>query len=148
MAQIFTFRLDGVLEYRRLKQEMARRDETRARHALTEHNRGVLEILREQEDARRELVAMKGHELDIARLRLQEGYLEVLDRRLRRALDRLQELAVEERDTRARLRDEARKVRALERLRDRRKTAHVRVQDRRERIFLDEVGSRKLREAS
>ena len=148
MAKIFKFRLDSVLEFRRLKEEIARRDGALTRRALKDHNRGVLAILREQDDGKQALTEMKLEVLDVTRIRLQESYLQVLERRLRRSVERLQELAVAERDARRLLKEAVQKVRVLERLRDRQEAAYACRQVREERNFLDEVASTMLREAS
>ena len=148
MAKIFKFRLERVLEFRRLQEEISRRDGALARRNLKTHNRGVLAILQEQDEGKQALGEMKQESLDVMRLRLQEGYLQVLDRRLRRAVERLQELAVAERDARRYLKEAVQKVRVLERLRGRQEVSHTRAQDRAERNFLDEVAANVFREAS
>ena len=150
MAKIFKFRLERVLEFRRLQGEIARRDSALAQRSLKTHNRGVLAILREQDDGKQALMEMKQDllDLDVSRLRLQEGYLQVLERRLRRSVERLQELAVAERNTRRLLKEAVQKVRVLERLRDKQEATHARRQDRAEVSFLDEVAANKMREAS
>ena len=148
MAKIFKFRLEGVLEFRRLQEEITRRDSALARRSLKDHNRGVLAILREQDDSKQALREMKQEALDVPRLRLQEGYLQVLERRLRRSVERLQELAVTERKKRRALKEAVQKVRVLELLRDKQEASHTLRQDREERIFLDEVATNMRREAS
>ena len=148
MAKVFTFRLERLLEIRRLKEEMARRDLARGARQLREHNQRVLAILREQEEAKREMKDMKTRSVKVSRLRLQEGYLEVLERRLRRAVERLQELAMAEQDAREALTETSRRVRVLERLRDRREAAFKSERERKERAILDEIAAFAYRKAS
>lgn len=139
MAEVFRFRLERVLRLRRLQEQVCRRDLARAQAAVMLQTRVVERLRDEERQGKDALRRMKMKTLDLERLRLQDGYLEFLARRILAALERLQELRKVETEKRAALAEAARKVKVLERLRERRHAAHLVELDRGERIFLDEV---------
>ena len=77
--------------------------------------------------------------MNIVRLRLQEGYLTSLERRIRSALDRQQALVKVEGEKRQALTEARKAVRVLERYRERQLRAWKVQEDLAERMFLDEV---------
>jgi len=139
MARSFVFRFEQVLGIRRLKEEIAERDLAIAQQAVRAQNDRVLRLMAEEEAGKGTLRALKQNTLNIPQLRLQEGYLASVERRIREGIARLRELGVVELEKRKILTEARKDVRVLEKYRERRLAAWRREQDLEERKFLDEV---------
>jgi flagellar export protein FliJ len=140
MTKAFEFRLEKLLELRRLKGDAAQREFAAAQKAVVERNRMILALMNQADEARVELRALQQRAIDVGRLRNAGEFLDSLERLLRREQIELQELMKMEMVKR-RLLTEARKaVRVLERFRERKLLLHGRELDLEERRFLDEVG--------
>lgn len=138
----FRFRLEQLLEVRRLKQDVAQRELAAAQAAVAERNRVILDLMNQEDDAKRDLRAMQERALDVDRLRLAGEFLVAMERLLRREYEALQTLVLAEMEKR-RLLTEARKgVRVLERVREKKAQLHRKELDLEERKFLDEIGRR------
>lgn len=138
----FRFRLEQLLDVRRLKQDVAQRELAAAQAAVAERNRVILDLMNQEDDAKRDLRAMQERALDVDRLRLAGEFLVAMERLLRREYETLQTLVLAEMEKR-RLLTEARKgVRVLERVRDKKAQLHRKELDLEERKFLDEIGRR------
>lgn len=140
MPRAFKFRLEKLLDLRRLREELARRDLALARKAVDGQNRLLAGLLGEEDEGKRALRSAKEKTIDMVRLRLLEGYLFSLERRIRREYDRLQELVLAELQKRRALTEALKGVRVLERYREKKVRAWRYEVDREERRFLDEVG--------
>jgi flagellar export protein FliJ len=139
MPKSFTFRFEEVLEIRRLKEDIAERDLAVAQKAVRAQTDLLLHLRTEEEDGKGTLRSLKQKTLNLVQLRLQEGYLGSVERRIREASSRLRELGLVELDKRRILTEARKDVRVLEKYRDRRLRAWRQEQDREERRFLDEV---------
>lgn len=149
MPKVFKFRLGRLLDFRRLREDLARAELTNAGREVREQNAVLMEALREDNEGKEALRKLKqGKELDVVQLRLQEGFLTALERRIRRAFDRLQQLTRVEAEKRRALTEARKDVRVLERLRERQHKAHQYEADREEQKFLDEVGQNMRRKSS
>ncbi len=140
MPRAFKFRLEKLLDLRRLREELARRDLALARKAVDGQNRLLAGLLGVEDEGKRALRSAKEKTIDMVRLRLLEGYLFSLERRIRREYDRLQELVLAELQKRRALTEALKGVRVLERYREKKVRAWRYEVDREERRFLDEVG--------
>jgi flagellar FliJ protein len=140
MAKAFEFRLEKLLDLRRLKEDAAQRDFMAARQAVVERNRMILALMNQADEARGDLRAQQQRAIDVGRLKVAHEFLVAMDRLLQREQVALQELVKTELEKR-RLLTEARKgVRILERFRERKLRLHGRELDLEERRFLDEIG--------
>jgi flagellar FliJ protein len=140
MAKAFEFRLEKLLDLRRLKEDAAQRDFMAAQQAVAERNRMILALMNQADEGRGELRARQQRAVDVGRLKLADEFLVAMERLLQREQVALQELVKRELEKR-RLLTEARKgVRVLERFRERKLLLHGRELDLEERRFLDEVG--------
>ncbi len=110
-----------------------------ARLRVLDQNRKLLRMLAERDEGKASLREMRMKELDLGRLRLQQDYLESLERRIRGEFDLLQEMVRAEIGRRRALTEAARGVKVLDRLRDRRFQEWARGLDRQERKSLDEA---------
>ena len=148
MARAFKFRLETLLEVRKLREDQAKRDLALARKQVLEQNQKLLGILNEEDAGKKDLRAMKQKELSLTHLRLQEGYLNFLERRIRQEYDRLQKMVKAELERRRALTEAMKGVRILEKLRDRQRRAYQYDMDRQEQKFLDEMAQRGASEES
>lgn len=139
MPRVFRFRLERLLDLRRHAEEGARCRLAEAMQEVQEQNRKLLGMMAERDAGKADLRSMRMNELDLARMRLQEEWIRVLEERIREGFDRLQDLVRGEIDRRRALTEAGRGVKVLERLRGRRLQEWVRREDRGERNFLDEV---------
>jgi flagellar export protein FliJ len=139
MATIFRFRLERLLGLRRARAEEAGRDLARAQQEARLQNEAMVRLLREEEEGKEALRALRLNALDLPRLRLHEGYLEFLARRIRVEHERLQERIQAEIGKRRALAAALRAVQVLERLRERRERTHRVEMERLERGLLDEA---------
>ena len=148
MARPFAFRLERLLEVRRLREDRASSDLGLARRAVEEENRVILGLLDEIDRAkvaRREI--QSGSDVDLLRLRLHQDGQAAAERRLSDERRRLEDLVRAEAERR-REHVEARKgVRVLERFRERRLREHGLAEGRREQRSLDEAARTSAPEA-
>jgi flagellar FliJ protein len=140
MAKAFEFRLEKLLDLRRLKEDAARRGFAAAQQAVVDRNRMILALMNQADEAKGELRALQQRAIDVGRLKCAGEFLAAMERLLQREQVVLQELVKAELEKR-RLLTEARKgVRVLERFRERKLRLHGQELDLEERRFLDEVG--------
>ena len=149
MLKAFRFRLERLLDYRRLRKDLARAQLEDASREVREQNAVLMAGLREDHEGKSALRELKQSRiLDISQLRLQEGYLTALERRIRGEFDRLQQRTRVEAEKRKALTEARKDVLVLERLRERQERAHRYKEDREEQKFLDEVGQKVRRKTS
>jgi flagellar export protein FliJ len=139
MPNAFRFRLEKLLELRRLREDLALREFSEAQRAVQAAQRAVLGVLQEQDAARKAVQELKQGEVDLVRLRLQESYRTALERRLERERETLQERGRVEAEKRRALVEMRKGVRVLERFREKKLKAWRAEADLEERRFLDEV---------
>lgn len=142
MAKAFEFRLEKVLDVRRAKEELARRDLAAARQAVIERNRLLLALLNQEDEAVQELRALRQSALDPVRLRRADEFRASLERMIQRERGILQELVKGELEKRRRAGEARKEVRVLERFRERQLRLHRQEMEREERKYLDEIGQR------
>ena len=140
MAKKFKFPLDPALRYRRHLEGEKKRALAKARRAVLEQNRLLLELLREEGQGKEEFRKLKVGQTGVQRLRLQEQYLNALSRRIRREFEGLQRRLLAEEQARRELVEARKQVRVLERLRERREADYRYELGREEQKELDETG--------
>jgi flagellar FliJ protein len=142
MAKSFQFRLEKVLDVRRMKEEAAQRDLAAAREAVVERNRIILDLMTREDEAKQDLRAMQERAVDVQRLRMAGEFLVAMEQLLRREYETLQNLVRVEIEKRVELTEARKGVRVLERLREKQARLHRQGLDLEERKFLDEIGRR------
>jgi flagellar export protein FliJ len=135
----FRFRLERLLEVRRAKEDVARRELAEAARAAGEETRVLTALLAEEEESKRASRERRRGPLDLAALRLQEGYLRALDPRVRASRERLLALQGVEAGKRRALVEAMKAVKVLERFRERKLAEWILSADRDERKVLDEA---------
>ena len=141
MAKTFEFRLEKLLEIRRLKEDVARREAAAARQAVDVRNEIILELMSREDAAKADLRSLQGAgSVAVDRLRLATEFLSALGRQLAREYALLQQLVQAEMEKQERLTQARKDVRVLERHREREVVQHRRDLDLEERRFLDEIG--------
>lgn len=142
MAKSFQFRLEKVLDVRRLQEKAAQRELAAAQHAVAERNRVILGLMGQEDDAKRELRSLQESAVDVARLRMAGEYAASLERLLQREYETLQARVLVEMQKRQQLTEARKAVRVLEKLREKQARIHRQGVDLDERNFLDELGRR------
>ena len=140
MTKTFEFRLEKVLELRRLKEDVAQREFAAAQKAVAEQNQTILGLMSNEDEVKKGLRAAQQPSIDVERLRLAAGCLAALEQRMRREYDALQGLVRVEIEKRRQLTEARKDVRVLERFRETQVRRYRLDLDRTERKFLDEVG--------
>jgi flagellar protein FliJ len=135
----FRFRLERFLDIRRAKEDVAQREFARAAREAREETGRLAALLAEEEESKRASRERRRGPLDLAALRLQEGYLSAVDRRVRASRERLLELGRAEAEKRRALVEAMKAVKVLERFRERKLAEWTRSLDREERKVLDEA---------
>jgi flagellar protein FliJ len=142
MAKSFQFRMEKVLDVRRLQEKSAQREFSAAQQAVAERNRIILELMNREDDARRELRTLQEGAVDVARLRMAGEFAASLERQLQKEYEALQAQVLVEMQKRQQLTEARKGVRVLEKLREKQARTHRQGLDREERNFLDELGRR------
>lgn len=144
MPKTFQFRMERLLELRRLREDLKKRELATANRAVAQRQQTILLLLVEENSAKDELKGLKGADrtLDLAAIRIQEQYRNWIDRQIVQSYRELQELQKGAAEKRAELSEASKGVRVLERLRERKRLEHRYATDRDERKFLDEVAQR------
>ena len=140
MAKAFDFRLDKLLELRRRKEDVARRDVAAANQAVAGKNQAILALMSDEDAAKDDMREAQRGTIDVDRLCRAGEYAATLERRLQREYLALQDLVKVEMEKRTLLAEAHKGVRVLERFRDRKIQLHRLDLDREERRFLDEIG--------
>ncbi len=140
MTKAFDFRLEKVLELRRIKEDAAQREFAVAERAVADRNQAILGLMTEEDEGKNYVREAQQQAVEVQTLRVAAGCLLALERRLSREYEALQGLVQVEMEKR-RLLTEARKdVRVLERFREKELGRYRQELDRDERKFLDEIG--------
>jgi len=142
MAKSFQFRLEKVLDVRRLQEKSAQRELAAAQQAVAGRNRIILGLMNQQDDARKELRLLQERAVDVARLRLAGDFAASLERLLQREYETLQAQVLVEIEKRQQVTEARKGVRVMEKLRDKQARQHRQGADLEERKFLDELGRR------
>lgn len=140
MAKAFVFRLEKLLEVRRLQEAAAQRALAEAHRAVDERNQIILDLMTREDEAKEERRALQQASVDVARLRLADDFLGSLERLLQREYVVLQDLVKAEMAKREELTEARKGVRVLEKFRERELRAHLQGLDVQERKTLDEIG--------
>jgi len=140
MAKAFEFRLERLLQLRRLEEEAAQRELAAVRQAVEVQNEAILALLAEADQTRQVFRSFQERSIDVGRLRLAGDYLDWVERLLRRERATMQDLEEAEIEKRARLTEALKGVRVLERFRERQLRLWRQDLDLEERKFLDEIG--------
>jgi flagellar export protein FliJ len=142
MAKAFRFRLEKVLDVRRLQEATALRELASAQKAVADRNGIILGLMGQEDEAKRDLRAMQERAVDVPRLRMAGECLASLERLLQCEYEKLQALVIVEIEKRHLLTEARKGVRVLERLREKQERLHRQGLDLDERKFLDEIGRR------
>lgn len=148
MAKVFRFRLDRVLDIRRLHEKMKKKALAQVRAAVTRQQNDVLQLLIRLDQGKGVSRDLRKEKIDMTSLRMQEQHLNGLMRSIRVGYQSLQERALDERGKLADLAEASKKVRVLERLREKKKAEYMRELGREEQKFLDEVAQNMTRLAA
>jgi flagellar export protein FliJ len=140
MANPFAFRLERLLEVRRLQENVAQRELAAAHQAVDERNGIILDLMTREDDAKEERRSLQKQSIDMSRLRLSDDFLASLGRLLQKEYLLLQDLVKAEMEKREKLTEARKGVRVLEKFRERERQAHLRGLDLQERKDLDEIG--------
>ena len=140
MAKAFEFRLEKLLQLRRLEEETAQRELSAVRQAVEVQNEAILALLGEADQTRQVFRSFQERSIDVGRLRQTGDYLDWVERLLRRERATMQDLEKAESEKRARLTEALKGVRVLERFRERQHRLWRQDLDLEERKFLDEIG--------
>jgi flagellar FliJ protein len=140
MAKAFEFRLERLLQLRRLEEEAAQRELAAVRQAVEVQNEAILALLAEADQTRQVFRSFQERSIDVGRLRLAGDYLDWVERLLRRERATMQDLEKAETEKRGRLTEALKGVRVLERFRERQLRLWRQDLDLEERKFLDEIG--------
>lgn len=149
MPKAFQFRMERLLELRRLQEDLKKRELAAANRAVAQRQQTILLLLVEENAAKDELKELKGADraLDLTAIRIQEQYRNWLDHQIVQSYRELQDLQRRTAEKRAELSEASKGVRVLERLRERKRSEHRYAMDRDEQKFLDEVAQRVAGEA-
>jgi flagellar FliJ protein len=148
MAKVFRFRLDRVLDLRRLHEKMKKKELAQVRAAVTRQQNDILQLLIRLDQGKGVSRDLRKDKIDMTSLRMQEQHLNGLMRSIRVGHQSLQERALDERKIQAELAEASKKVRVLERLREKKKVEYMRELGREEQKFLDEVAQNMTRLAA
>jgi flagellar FliJ protein len=141
MPRRFAFDLEPVLSVRRIEEDAKKRAFAEASRRVDEQGALIDAIERDQRDARERFARTRAAGVGMMQLRLEEGYLLGLERRLRReSAELVKRLSVRE-ARRVEFVEARRKVRLLEKLRQKRLAEWRRGAEREEQKFLDEAGA-------
>jgi flagellar FliJ protein len=138
----FRFSLDPVLRLRRQVETQRKMELAAAAQAVVRQQGRLAGWFGEQEATREVLGALKRPgeaPLDLEQIRLHEGYLNTLVRRIRQGVTDLARLRAGEEERRRALLAASRDCRVLERLRERRRAEWTYAAGVEEQKFLDEV---------
>ena len=145
MAKAFRFRLDRVLELRRLHEEMKKKELAQVRVELTRKQNAILQELIKLDQGKGVSRDLRKSKVDMTLLRMQEQYLNQLMRGVQRMHQGLQENVLSEKQKLAELAEASKKVKVLERLREKKKAEYKLELNREEQKFLDEVAQNMIR---
>ncbi len=145
MAKAFRFRLDRVLELRRLHAEMKKKELSQVRVELTRKQNAILQELIKLDQGKGVSRDLRKSNVDMTLLRMQEQYLNQLMRGVQRMHQGLQEDVLAEKQKLAELAEASKKVKVLERLREKKKAEYMLEMNREEQKFLDEVAQNMMR---
>ena len=147
MAKKFRFRLDRVLEIRKLHEEMKKKELAQARMAVTQQQNDILQLLIKLDQGKGVSRDLRKQAIDMTSLRLQEQYLNGLMRGIQSSHQTLQGFVVDEKKKQLELAEASKKVRVLERLKEKKKAEYMLDVSREEQKFLDEVAQNMMRRA-
>ncbi len=139
MAKVFRFRLDRVLEIRRVHEEMKKKELAQVRKAVSSQQGDILQLLMKLDQGKGVSRDLRRSSIDMTFLRMQEQYVNGLMRGIQKSYQVLQGHVLEENKKKAELSEASKKVRVLERLREKKKAEYMVDLGREEQKFLDEV---------
>lgn len=142
MAKRFAFRLERLLDLRRMLEESRKRELGTANRAVYDQQRAILQLLVEEDRTKSELRQIKIRELDLVAIRMREQYLNAVGRKIVREYRSLQQLQEAAAAKRRELTEASKGVRVLERLREKKVIEWRHEADLEEQKFLDEVAAR------
>ena len=145
MAKKFRFRLDRVLDLRRLHEKMKQKELAEARAAVARRQNDILQLLIKLDQGKGVSRDLRKEKINMTSLRIQEQYLNGLMRGIQKSHLELQGQVIDEKKKQAELAEASKKVRVLERLRENKKAEYMMEVGREEQKFLDEVAQNMVR---
>lgn len=139
MPKRFQFRLETVLDYRRIVEEKAKKEFASAQRRVVEQRAALNDLMGERETGKQALKLLRREALDVVAVRLHMAYLNAVERRIRTADNQLYALLDEEGRRRDAFIESRKNVMVLEKYRDRQKAAYNYELGRDEQKFMDEV---------
>lgn len=148
MPKRFRFRLERLLELRRMREEIRKKELAEANRAVAEQQQAILRLIVEEEGARVEMRGLKTKRFDLAAVRMTEHFLLQIARRISEAYRELQSRQMRAAEKRRELVEATQAVRVLERFRERKLGEYELEVGREEQRFLDEVAARVAQEGT
>jgi flagellar FliJ protein len=140
MPKRFTFRLEGVLEYRKLLEDTKKKQFLFAKRARLEQEQHLTNLLALEEIEKKKLRELGKNEVDMAKLRLQAGYIAHISRWINNSKQELQKLQKIEEERKQEMIEATRRLKVLERLKEYQYKRYMYELGRVEQKVLDEIG--------
>ena len=147
MIRAFQFELEGVLSYRRMIEEDARRDFITAQRRHDEAAEALARLFRYREDAQDDLAGHEGGTFDVPEVLRYHDYLKGLVERIAGAQVELASLEREKNARRNVLAEASKGRKVIEKVRHRRREMWRKASERAEQKETDEVGTQVHRRA-
>jgi flagellar FliJ protein len=141
MPRAFRFRLENVLRYRRLIEEIKEKELASIRAQIHRQKQKIELIEKEEANIMSELRLMNQKNLDLIAIRIHQNYLSFLKRRIMYEKDVLNLLLQKEKQKLDEYIEARKNTRVLERLKERRFAQWQYEVDREEQKFLDDIGA-------
>ena len=140
MPRRFSFRLEPVLNYRRVVEDTKKKEFALVKKDIVEQNKKITFLLREEDKVKMEIKEMEKGEIDVVKVRHYISYLNTLNNNIMREIGVLTKLNEKEVAKRRELSEATKGVKVIERIKERRYSEYMYEVGREERKVLDEVG--------
>ena len=137
----FKFNLEKVLMYKRLREDILKRELAELQRRLEEERRRLLKLETKQREHLKELGAKVEGKVELREVLLYQEFIAGLGEDIEGQIDRIEELLAKLEDKRDELVGSSKEKRVLENLRQRRYDEYIYAADRLESKFLDEIGN-------
>jgi flagellar FliJ protein len=141
MPRAFRFRLENVLRYRKLIEEIKEKELASIRAQIHRQKQKIELLEKEHTNIINELKLMKQKTFDLSAVRIYQSYLSFLKRRIMYEKDVLALLYQKEKKKLEEYIEARKNTRVLERLKERRFAQWQYEVDREEQKFLDDIGA-------
>ncbi len=141
MAAAFKFRLEKVLEMRRLKEQRLQARYNELLLLAEAERQRLLQLFAEQQRNREELTARQRGNLEVGEVMNYLDFLEYLAQQIELQTIRVREAEERAEEARQDLLKASQEKKAVEKLREKQHEEYVKTQQRAEIVFLDEISS-------